>query len=70
MFANLGSRLYSDLGGIHKGRSYYFFDTALSHSNGCIFHLLGSFANYLKVQRADLTCDVIRKVAPFVLTKL
>ena len=24
----------------------------------------------LKVQRADLTCDVIRKVAPFVLSKL
>ena len=23
-----------------------------------------------KVQRADLTCDVIRKVAPFVLSKL
>ena len=30
--------------------------------------------NYLsyvcKVQRADLTCDVIKKVAPFVLSKL
>ena len=24
----------------------------------------------VKVQRADLTCDVIRKVAPFVLSKL
>ena len=24
----------------------------------------------LKVQRADLTCDVIKKVAPFVLSKL
>ena len=24
----------------------------------------------VKVQRADLTCDVIKKVAPFVLSKL
>ena len=33
----------------------------------------GKMSNYLsqyKVQRVDLTCDVIRKVAPFVLSKL
>ena len=32
---------------------------------------VGPFENvYVKVKRADLTCDVIRKVAPFVLGKL
>ena len=32
--------------------------------------LLNDIYIIIKVQRADLTCDVIRKVAPFVLSKL
>ena len=40
----------------------------LSHSRTSSRHW-DSFA-LSKVQRADLTCDVIRKVAPFVLSKL
>ena len=33
-----------------------------------LLHIVVS--NICKVQRVDLTCDVIRKVAPFVLSKL
>ena len=35
-----------------------------------IFFRWSKFNNFSKVQRADLTCDVIKKLAPFVLSKL
>ena len=35
-----------------------------------VLYILGRLIDNLKVQRADLMCDVIRKVAPFVLSKL
>ena len=35
------------------------------------YEIKGTMLNEIgKVQRADLTCDVIKKITPFVLTKL
>ena len=52
---------------LHKNQSYFFeFYFILIYVPYAHHHM----PLLIKVQRADLTCDVIRKVAPFVLSKL
>ena len=41
-----------------------------NHETNFEFTLIELPTRNIKVQRADLTCDVIKKLAPFVLSKL